>query len=287
MTLPWWLASGAAVLSIGVAWRSFRVEPYSLKVTRQRLRTPLWPGGIQCKILHLTDLHLWAFGRREALLVSHVEREAPDLIALTGDYAESKAGMEALAQLLTALQSIAPVYAVLGDNDQEELTWQRELERTFASSGATLLRNEARLFSTAGGKLLVAGVDDPNTGRGRVDKLEARADRLLADAGGLRLKQIPSILLAHSPEIVLELRPWMSLVLTGHTHGGQICLPGGRALYTNTPACKGYASGLYKPTSETHLYVNRGIGTARIPARLFCPPEIALFELVGDAGQSS
>lgn len=274
--------SATLALALGIAWRAFVVVPNDLRVETQRIAVPSFHSDQRFRLLHLTDLHLWQFGDLHRDLLSRAKKLQPDAIALTGDYAESAAGLEALATLLQALRSIAPLYAVLGDNDQEEAVWQVGLEELFAQNDVILLRNAAHLIEHQNQVILIAGVDDPNSGYSSLDQAREDAQASLLSGGyDLKLSDIPALLLAHSPEIVHEIQPWLDLVLTGHTHGGQICLPGGRALYTNTPRCKGYASGLYRVAPATALYVNRGVGTARIPARLFCPPEMAVFDLEG------
>lgn len=279
----WLLPAGLALAAAaGTAWYAFCSEPNRLMVTVHRIPTRLWAAGTACTIVHLTDLHLRGYGARERQLIAKVRRLRPDVIALTGDYAESPAGFHGLAAVLAELCTVAPVYGVLGDNDQEDRATQARVEQAFYERGAVLLRNDAVLFERSGARLVLAGVDDPNSGRSRLALVQAKAEALVN--GGVPDARLPGVLLAHSPEIAPEVPPWLALVLTGHTHGGQICLPGGRALYTNTPKCRGYAAGAYRTAGGTLLYVNRGIGTARIPARLFCPPEIAVFELYGTGG---
>lgn len=275
-----------AVAIIGVAgavivWRAFAVEPKHPVTSRHRIVVRGWPTNSSYKILQLSDLHLWDLGPLHRRIIEQVEALSPDLIVLTGDYAESDEGIEALGTLLRQLRALAPVYAVLGDNDQEEEAWQRQLEVVFAREDVVLLRNRAALINIKDAPLMIIGLDDPNAGLSQVNQAKAHAEELLHAAVISDLEAIPTVVLAHSPEVVVELEPWMDLILTGHTHGGQICLPGGRALYTNTPRCKGFASGMYTVRTHGRLYVHRGVGTARIPARLFCPPEVALFELVG------
>lgn len=278
------LCIGTFLLTASVVWRAFFVEPKTIHVETHRLLVPSLRSAAPLRILQLTDLHLWTFTPLHQKVLFHAEGAQPDLIVLTGDYAESEGGLEALAILVSGLRRIAPIYAVLGDNDQEDAMWQSRLEAIFANEHVIVLRNMASLINHDGHHLLVVGVDDPNTGFSRLDHARNQALSLLGIQSAEHLMDVPNIMLAHSPEIVLQAEPWMDLIVTGHTHGGQICLPGGVALHTNTPACKGYSAGWYTISPTTRLYVNRGVGTARIPARLFCLPEMALFELVGPEG---
>lgn len=283
MYWPMFFAGCAVVTAVYFALRSVFIEPKALHVTRHTVDLPAYQGLSRLTILHLTDLHLWEFGKRERLLVDKVRRVKPDVMVLTGDYAESEKGLRALDRLLVSLTETAPCYAVYGDNDHEDPAYERELGRLFAKHGAVLLRNSAALHTAGRQAVLVVGLDDPNSGRSDVDCARRDAVRRLEAGGYPPLRDFPAIVLAHSPEIVPDAESWMDLILSGHTHGGQICLPGGRAMYTNTPRCRGYSAGMYDIGGHTKLYVNRGVGTARLPMRLFCPSEIAVFELRGRA----
>lgn len=272
------------LLGAAVVWRAFRVEPHQPQVTVHRLGVPYWREGTELRIVQLSDLHLWSFTTLHRKVIDGAAAAKPDLIVVTGDYAESADGLHALAELMDELRRIAPTYAVLGDNDQENPEWERKLEAVISRVNVSVLRNSARLLDAGDERLLLVGMDDPNTGRSRLAEAKGDALGLLRTHGVERgLDALYTVVLAHSPEIVTQAEPWMDLILTGHTHGGQICLPGGKALYTNTPACRGYASGMYQLEGIARLYVHRGVGTARIPARLFCPPEIAVFQLQGTA----
>ena len=288
MSVTIFTVSVAFLLLAGATiWRAFRFEPHHPKVHVHTISVPQWRTGTELRLLQLSDLHLWrltAFHRRVVAAAAALD---PDLIVVTGDYAESAEGLSALADLIAELKRLAPVYAVLGDNDQDNPEWERKLEAVFARSEVPVLRNSARLLSVDDEAMLLIGTDDPNTGRSRVEAAEGEALRLVRTRGVADdLDAVYTVVLAHSPEIVTEARPWMDLILTGHTHGGQLCLPGGIALYTNTPACRGFSSGMYRLTGDGRLYVPRGIGTARNPARLFCPPEVTQFLLQGAAGQT-
>lgn len=268
-------------------WRAFCVEPHHPRTQIHTVAVPHWQAGTELRILQLSDLHLWGLTDLHRRVLEQAAALAPDVIAVTGDYAESADGLQALAELMAELGRIAPVYAVMGDNDQENPEWERRLEAVFKRHQVSVLRNEAALISAGDATLVVVGTDDPNTGRSRVERAEDEALALLRGKGKEGgLDSVYTVVLAHSPEIVNRAQPWMDLILTGHTHGGQICLPGGKALYTNTPACRGYASGMYRLAGGSRLYVHRGVGTARIPARLFCPPEVALFRLQGTASHN-
>lgn len=222
-------------------------------------------------------------GDRGELAVELMTEAGVDVIAVTGDFLSDGRALTFLAPLLMELGQVAPIYAVLGDNDFEDVNHPERLIGELKRSRVRLLRNEADLFIRGDRALLIVGVDDPNTHRADLAKALTEADQLwrrsrFAAASSAQADAPPVVVLAHSPEIVRDHDARAHLYLTGHTHGGQICLPGGIALATNTRGVPRYASGLFN-IGNSWLYVNRGVGTARIPARLFCPPEIAVFDL--------
>lgn len=236
------------------------------------------------RILHITDLHMKGIGELQWRVLKEARALQPDLIAVTGDFLSSRRALAFLAPFLMELGQVAPIYAVLGDNDFEAANHPERLIAALQRSRVRLLRNEADLFIRGDRALLIVGVDDPHTHRADLAQaLEAgsrlwRRSRFAAGgSAGDGLASAPIVVLAHSPEIVRDHDTRVGLYLTGHTHGGQICLPGGIALATNTRGVARYASGMFS-VGDSWLYVNRGVGTARIPARLFCPPEIAVFD---------
>lgn len=257
--------------------RAFLIEPRALQITRHTVPVVTMREHNEFHMVQLSDLHLWGYSEHEERIVRTIQAQSPDAVVLTGDYAESPAGFRALEMMLYSLRQAAPVYAVLGDNDMEHA---RLIEDLCRQCNVQLLRNTACLHWQGDTPIVIAGVDDPNTHHSRPKLVKQRAQDIVQRNTALHeLTEVPVVLLAHSPEIALEAAPWMDVIVTGHTHGGQICLPGGYALYTNTQACRGYAAGWYDLNSSSRMYVHRGLGTARIPARLFCRPEIASFYL--------
>ncbi len=238
-----------------------------LTLTRHTVVIPELPAPFAgFRILHLTDLHLRRGSDAATRLLACIDAEQPDLLCLTGDYLfTALSGGEARA----FFQAIAgyPVLATLGNADyregvtaEERAAWMRHVP---------FLINAAASISRGGAQLWFAGVDDPHLRR---DDLAAALRDVPADA--------PVILLAHSPDIVRQpLDPRIRLIMSGHTHGGQICLPGGIALYDNIRADRQYASGRHQVGRAT-LYVSRGIGATRIPARFGCLPEVTVFTLM-------
>jgi hypothetical protein len=164
-----------------------------------------------------------------------------------------------------------PTYLVLGNEDFYE--GQPQPEAVWQETGVILLVNQAVSVARSGKGFWIVGVDDPH--EGEPDLAEALQD---VPAGE------PALLLAHSPIIIRQ--PGVErfyIIFAGHTHGGQICLPGGNALHIHTRLPLRFAQGLHKlPNSNTLLVVSRGVGVTRLALRLNCPPEITLWTVTGD-----
>ncbi len=228
------------------------------------------------RIVHLTDLHIGngMEGARLASLVERVNEMEADVIALTGDLFDfDPAYVEEGAAGLSGLRARRGVYAVLGNHD-------RYTGREYVAESLGRLAPNIRLLRgdwekvPADHPLYVCGVDDPEgdwTARGvRFDGLD-ELHRSLPDDG-------PAILLIHRPEFFPQASQLgFPLVLAGHTHGGQLALPGAHH-WNLARIITDYPRGLYRQNGST-LYVNRGIGVAGPAIRINCAREIATLEL--------
>ncbi len=250
-----------AVIAKGIA------NSKRLVVTCQTVVIPDLPPPFEgFRLLHLTDMHLRRHSTRGEELLAQVEHLRPDLVCLGGDYAFTALSTADVEEFFRRLTARWPVAAILGNADYRDDLGPPVHERW--AQLVPMLTNTAMCLKRQETCLWLTGVDDPHTGR---DCLPAALTMVPPD--------VPVILLAHSPEVILRpLDPRVRLILSGHTHGGQICLPDGKALYHNTglPAC--YSSGRHTVNGAT-LYVSRGIGSTRLPIRLSCLPEITLFTL--------
>jgi predicted MPP superfamily phosphohydrolase len=233
-------------------------------------RLPVRLDGL--RILHVTDLHLHP-GPRVAWQIPALIAAVPhDLICYTGDFIDSDEDLPRLASLLAEMPRTAPAYAVLGNHDYRPYGRRQghnnveRLRHTLRAGGITLLTNESRPLYEGG--LHLAGVDDPATGRDDLDHALAHVPAAAC-----------SLLLAHSPDIVLHLAGHQpGLILAGHTHGGQIRLPLVGAVLTESHIPRRLAMGLHG-YQGTQLFVSRGVGYSGLDLRLGCPPEVALLTL--------
>ena len=218
------------------------------------------------RIVQLSDVHHGPFSSREQIerAIETANRLQPDIIALTGDYISKERQYAApCAEMLGKLKARFGVYAVLGNHDH----WVDAplLTDLFRAEGITVLINEGMRFEQNGDTFWIAGVDDSMVG------LE---DISLALAGARDDEM--RLLLAHNPIVLRRaVRAEVDLVLSGHTHGGQVAIRGERS--TARPR-KRALQGLWRQ-GNTQIYVNRGLGTVVLPIRYGCPPEISLLEL--------
>ena len=220
------------------------------------------------------------------------------MVLCTGDYVETAAGWDAAADALTQLRAPFGVYATLGAHDycapvRSLSSWlqfnaDRLLQRRrkmidptpfierLESAGVVVLRNEWRSAEIGGELVRIAGADDASVGMARLGQALPPAD--LAPAGF-------DLLLTHSPDAVLNLRrerQQPALVFSGHTHGGQIRVPGwGAPVRHSNLVTRQNPSGLFLPYGDDgpQVVVSRGFGTAFVPFRFACRPELGLYEL--------
>jgi predicted MPP superfamily phosphohydrolase len=256
------LALYALALFYGVFVERRWVE---LTKTEIRVREPLL-GQDRFRIVHLSDFHLRRFGATERRVAELVREAKPDLILITGDYGNSGRTPAALAELLRDLKTPYGCFGVTGNNDF--IFANRKL---LGSAGVILLENETRLIGEGGRGIQLVGQDywKPSS---------------LNSILGAEKKPAYTIFLHHKPEAVDELRhlqqgQQIDLILCGHTHGGQVCLPFWGAIFTESKYHKKYERGLYD-VDGVPMYVNRGTGWVILPVRFLARPEVAIIDLV-------
>ncbi|HYJ85756.1 MAG TPA: metallophosphoesterase [Pyrinomonadaceae bacterium] len=255
-------------LNLTAAARSALTEPYRLTIEHQQIYLRRLPKALDgFRIVQLSDIHHSRFTSRQIIerAVQTATSLQPDIIALTGDYiSKERAYAAPCAEILGKLRARHGVYAVLGNHDH--WTDAALITDLFRAEGITVLINQGMRFEKNGAAFWLAGVDDTMVG------LE---DLSLALAGSSEDEL--KLLLAHNPIILRRAaRAGVDLVLSGHTHGGQVSLVSDRssAGRPRRRVLKGLAS-----EGETQIYVTRGLGTVVLPVRFGCPPEVSLLEL--------
>lgn len=219
-------------------------------------------------ILQLTDLHIDKFEGLDEAIISAVSDIDVDLCVMTGDFRAADDGpheqiMAPMSRLVATLDPHDGIYAVLGNHDDHQLGLA--LERRL---GIRLLANEHDVIQREGAQLRLAGADDVNR------FYTADADRTFN-----RCADDFTVALVHSPEMATEAAEGgCDLYLCGHTHGGQVCLPGGRPLVTHLNVNHHLASGLWQ-VGEMQGYTSPGAGVSGPPVRFFSRGEVTVFTL--------
>jgi predicted MPP superfamily phosphohydrolase len=247
-----------AIAGFAVVVDAFFVEPYSIEVTHSSVSAhqirPL-------KIAHLSDLHSSGLGRRELQLLASINAEQPDVIVITGDTVTRGHHYDNIRPILSHLHARLGVWLVRGNWENE---YRTQNERTFYSQlGIHFLLNEAAPIRP---DIWIVGLDDPSSGRPNLD---------------VALSSVPQgayvIAAFHSPAFFDKVADRVPLVLSGHTHGGQIRLPFVPVFWL--PAGSGrYLEGWYNEQGS-RMHVSRGIGTTYLPVRFLCRPELSIITL--------
>ena len=225
------------------------------------------------RILHLSDLHVHPGSELAWQLPKLLDGVEYDLLCYTGDFIDIDSDIPNLQRLM-ARMPMANAYAVLGNHDyipfgragSRESNDSARLRAVLASAGIRVLMNEA--LPVCDGDLMLVGVDDPDTGRDDIDRALASVQ-----------EGATTLLLAHSPDIVLRLgthRP--GLILAGHTHGGQVCLPLIGTPVTMSKVPNRLIKGLVS-YEEVPMFVSRGVGYSGLNIRIGSPSEAALLTL--------
>ena len=249
------------------------IEPLLLSLERVTVHLPNLPQSFEgFKMVLLTDTHCGPF-TSPAFIQSAVDmanETEPDVVLLLGDYCHRhKKYIGPGIEPFSSLRADSGVYAVLGNHDHWEsaaLTI-RELER----AGIEVLLNKSMTLEEGGEQLTIGGVDD---------LWEGRQDLGRAFKGVKR--DTPKILMSHNPDFAerLHLGPPISLMVSGHTHGGQVRIPLLGAPIVPVRTGQKYCQGL-KEGPDCLVYTSRGVGTITPPVRFDCRPEVSLITLEG------
>ena len=280
---PWltrreFLVGAAAATAAGIGLYSNEIARHELEITHRTfyLRR-LHPAFDGFRIVQISDLHLEEYAEDFFLLrvIDQVNAIAPDLVLITGDFISrgplsrdrALSAAPRCAAMLTRL-SCPQRFGVLGNHDAA--IGSHDIRAHLEANGTPILVNRHVPITRKGQHFWLAGIDDFSGGLPNLDLAVPAAP----DA--------PVILMAHEPDFVQKVLthprgPLVDLVLSGHTHGGQIRLPGLRP-FALPPLGKLYVEGHFL-LGDLQLYVNRGIGTVGLPFRLNCPAEITIATL--------
>ena len=274
--------AGATIAAAGLAADTLVIEPRHVVARRIEVRLKRLPEAFDgFRVAQLSDLHCGPYMGRKGVqrAVSLARSFRPDILALTGDFVSHPltqgnglAGarhVEFCAEVLSQQKDL-PMIAGLGNHDH----WNDAdiVEGGLKEAGVNVLRNAATPLERAGSRIWIAGIDDAFVGH---------ADLHAA------LRGVPpseaTILLAHEPDYADHVLPFpVDLQLSGHSHGGQVRIPGMGAPILPTMGRK-YSMGLYQ-VGPLQIYTNAGLGVVNPPVRFLCPPEVTFLTLVKDRG---
>jgi predicted MPP superfamily phosphohydrolase len=247
----------------GLYWRARR-NADRIIVKRNEVKSTALPSRFDgYTILHISDMHVDMSEAAMLHLIELVEDMQYDLCVLTGDYRGKtfgpfEAALEGVAKVRAHLKQ--PIYGVLGNHDTIQMVPAME------AMGIRMLLNESEVISRGDQRIFLAGIDDAHFFR--VDNIEKAALQIPNDEF--------SILLSHTPEIYRQAaHANFNLMLSGHTHGGQLCLPGSIPIKLEAKLPRRMGAGAWQYNNMSG-YTSVGAGSSVVPVRLNCPPEITL-----------
>jgi predicted MPP superfamily phosphohydrolase len=257
---------------------AYLIEPSRLVIHEESLKIPNWSANLNgFKIVAISDIHGGSNNVTEEkirLLVERVNAQNPDLIVLLGDYVSQKGGMhsdlkmpsETVAENLKGFQAKYGVFAVIGNHDW----WYNEKKVTaeFENAGIKVLDNKVEPIQIGDEKIYLWGIEDYWKNRS-VPKEPVR-----------EIKELRNIIaITHNPDSILEAPNEISLMLAGHSHGGQVNFPifGAHAFVNDARFIAGEAI-----TDGKHVFVTTGVGCTGPQIRFRVPPEIAVLKLFAE-----
>ena len=260
-----------------------------IAVTHIEYKNRLVPQALNgFTIAHVSDLHNRRFAGFPQHLADLVRAQSPDIIAVTGDLIDRKStDIEAAMEFIRPATTIAPVYFVSGNHEPRSGQYEALLPR-LAQAGVHVLDDTSAVIEKNGQSFIIAGLRDPafyNDSSGRTEEKILKERRqtlqcLKALEGLLPVSPALVLLLSHRPELFhMYADCGVSLVLTGHAHGGQVRLPGVGGLYAPGQGLfPKYTSGMHR-RGDTTMVVSRGLGGRFVRLRAFNRPEVVVVKL--------
>lgn len=253
-------------------WFQYRF-PHRIEWNRIRLGIAEMPAAMEgLRILHLTDLHLREFwSAAYDRLLAGINRRPPDLLLFTGDFVESKwdcgPALPIVRRMVAGFSGKLGCFGICGNHDGYNFASK------LAGSNIRILNEERCLVPVGGDQLeLIAlpGVRRQDLSPEFIKSLPAKQPHT------------PRVVLSHYPDHLRMVREPLDpdLILAGHTHGGQICLPGGWPISRHDSLPRRLCTGVHR-VGRTWLVANRGLGFTILPFRVFCPAEVIEIELTG------
>jgi uncharacterized protein len=247
---------------------------HSIAIKQYTIVIPNLPKDFEgFTVLHLTDLHSKEYGENQKQLISLINRQSFDMVAITGDLVDrNNPNTESALSLVRGLKS-KPVFFVPGNHE-----WWTDyrIKSSLENHGVRILENKTFKYTKGNSHIWIVGVDDPYLRRDKLDEA----------LGGVTDSQ-PKILLAHAPNIFPSaIKSNVELILVGHTHGGQVGFPFvGAVVVPGQGLFPKFDYGLFT-SGSTNMIINGGLGESVLPIRFYNRPEVVLIKLVS-SGEAS
>ena len=272
------IAAGAAVAALGSYM--LVIEPFRLQVKELEFLFPYLPPAFYgYSILHLSDLHLTKLGPLEKKAMAIIGSREVDTCFITGDVTAEPRASDIFRRVCSAIRHKDKLYMVLGNSEHKPWLDSEMLVAALTFDGIEMLINSSATIQRGEEKIRIVGVDDPYS---RLHDLDAAFAGIDSSEFIVFLTHCPST----TPDAIAR---GADLILAGHTHGGQIRIPGLGVMWTHMRANRALNDGVYTPADlkrilniepgNSTLFVHRGVGSSRIHIRLACPPEIVFITL--------
>lgn len=274
------LAKIVGIVATGLVVYALLIEQFNIKIKSIELSFPNLPPAFDgYTILHLSDLHINKMGLLEKRTMELVSKRNVDICLITGDVTTNPRASDTFRRVCSAIKHQDPIYMVLGNSEHKPWVDTQTLTEALSFPGLNILINSSASITRGSENIKLVGIDDPFSKLEDIDKAFEGVD-----------PEDFIIFLTHCPSKTPDgIERGADLILSGHTHGGQVRLPYLGVLWTHMRSNKKLNDGLYNPndlkrilkidTGNSYLCVNRGVGTSRIHTRFLCPPEIIYITL--------
>ena len=257
------------VIHLVVSCASISAKTYQVETTKIEKQNSI-------KIVLISDLHSTIFGKDQSVLIGKIKDIEPDLIVLCGDIFDDVVPMKGTQLLLSGISGIAPVFYVTGNHEYCSHNMQG-IRDELESFGVIILSDTYTIIEIKNTEIVIAGIDDPDKRKYEMPDYNQKDSM---EKAFRELDEIKSykILIAHRPELIENYKKFsFDLVLSGHTHGGQVIIPYIlNGLYApHQGLFPKYAGGVYTHKNLTHI-ISRGLSINPILPRIFNPPELVI-----------
>lgn len=246
------------VILLGILAYARWIEPQWIEVSRYSVNASV---SRKTRIAHISDLHLREMGKRESKIWALVRAAAPDAILITGDSIAENANYEAIKIFFQEIKAPLGVWSVKGN--WEHWRPSENEEETYNAAGIKILNNESVQLTQ---NIWIVGVDDESG----VPNLERALESVPENAFKIGL--------FHSPHFFDSSKNRFNLVLSGHTHGGQVRIPFFPPFWL-PPGSGRFVAGWYQ-NEDSRMYVSRGLGNSILDIRFACRPELPILDLI-------